>query len=222
MTPDPQPRKVQIPTAALIDAFHRLYYQSQGWDRQTYLGYPIKQCPLDMHLYQELIFRIKPAFVVQTGVAGGGSILYLAHLLDLAGVDAGAKVVGIDIELTDKAKTLSHPRVRLIEGDSASPGVATKARELVGPGGGLVSLDSLHRADHVHKELRLYADFVAAGSYLVVEDTNINGHPALPEYGLGPFEAAAQYFPTDPRFTHDAELPKRNLFSFHQWYRRTG
>jgi cephalosporin hydroxylase len=216
------PLPTLVPPAAVVDAFHRLYYHSLGWDYLTFLGYQIKQCPLDLHLYQELFFRVKPGYVIQTGVAGGGSVLYFASLLDLIGAPPEAFVIGIDVTLTPEARSLTHPRIRLLQGSSTSPEVVAAVRAMVVQGGGLVSLDSDHAAAHVLSELRLYSAFVAPGSYLVVEDTNINGHPVFPNFGPGPFEAAAAFFREDRRFQRDDDFWMRNLFSFHQWYRRIG
>lgn len=211
-----------LPMRAAVDSFHQLYYHSLGWDNYRYLGYQIKQCPFDLQLYQELVYRVRPGFILQTGVGGGGSILYFATLLDLIGSDPGAIVIGIDITLLAEAKTLTHPRIRLLEGNSTDPGTVRAAAALASGGQGLVSLDSDHAAGHVLEELRLYHGFVGVGSYLVVEDTNVNGHPVFPNFGPGPHEAAQAFLQQDPRFVLDHELWQRNLFSFHQWLRRVG
>jgi cephalosporin hydroxylase len=210
--------------ADIVDAFHRLYYHSLGWDRNHYLGYQIKQCPFDLQVYQEVVFRLRPRFILQTGVAGGGSALFFATLLDLIGMEPGALVIGVDAVLTPEARTLNHPRIRLIEGDSVAAPTLRRIESLLPAGGGMVSLDSDHTAGHVTEELRLYREYVAAGGYLVVEDTNINGHPVFPAFGPGPMEAVEAFLREDLRFVRDDEVWERNLFSFHQhgWLKKAG
>lgn len=206
----------------VIDAFHGLYYREpESHTGNRFLGRRVTQLPSDLWLYQELVHDEKPAFVLQTGVAHGGSLLWFAHLLDVNEASPEAVVVGIDIVLSDEAKTLNHPRIRLVEGSSTDPETVAEARALLPADHGLVSLDSDHSAGHVFDELRIYSEFVAPGRHLVVEDTNVNGHPVYPSHGPGPMEAVDRFLAENPSFRHDEALWRRQLLSFHSWLVRT-
>jgi len=133
----------------------------------------IIQLPEDIVAMQELLWQLKPDVVVECGVAHGGSLILTASILELIGK---GKVVGVDVDIrpsnreTIEQHFLAH-RISLIQGSSVDPAVVEQVRRMcVGADTVLVVLDSNHSAAHVAEEIRLYKDFVAVGSYLVVMD----------------------------------------------------
>jgi cephalosporin hydroxylase len=193
---------------AVVDKFHDLYYNGpEGAGHifmQTYwMDTPCLKCPLDLWIYQEIIAEIRPGLVIETGTHMGGSALYLAHLLDLIGY---GEVFTIDI-LENDARP-AHSRIRYVKGSSAD---AELINSLLGPRPAetrLVILDSDHSKQHVLTELELLAPYVSVGSYIIVEDTNINGHPTFPAFGEGPFEAVEEFLSRNQVFVPDKSRQK--------------
>lgn len=148
-------------------AEHRLMYEP------TWLGRPVIQFPSDIVAVQELIWRVRPDVVVETGVAHGGSLILSASMLEILGA---GRVVGVDVEIRahNRAAIESHPlahRIVLVEGDSIATDTFERVkRECAGDKRVLVMLDSNHSADHVLKELELYHQLVPPQSYIVVHD----------------------------------------------------
>jgi cephalosporin hydroxylase len=189
----------------IVEDFTLLYYgnEDRTWRDTKFLGVTTVKCPLDLWVYQEIIWRLRPGLVVETGTAFGGSALYLASMCDLVG---SGEVVTIDIQLP--AEPPAHPRLTYLTGSSTDPEIVEKVRSrAVGAQPVLVILDSDHSREHVRQEIRSYAPLVTPGSYLVVEDTCIR-HPVLPDWGEGPWEAVQDFLAEDDRFVVDRGCEK--------------
>ncbi len=193
------------------NGFARLFYgrpEAPGpWHQCTWLGVPTLKCPLDLWIYQEIVYSSRPGLIVECGTAYGGSALFLAGVCELLGHGC---VVSVDIR--PYAARPQHPRIRYLLGDSTSPDVLKVVRELAANASSvMVLLDSDHRRDHVLKELRLYGPMVSVGHYLIVEDTNINGHPVLEDFGPGPMEAVQAFLQEEDRFIADPDMERFGL-----------
>jgi cephalosporin hydroxylase len=200
----------------VTDRFHVLSYTEGALDNTFWFGVPIQKSPLDCWIYQEILFEQRPDLIVETGTYLGGSALFFAHLCDLLGHGA---VVTIDRQ---QRGTVDHPRVTQLVGDALGPEVlrtvaerAAKAERV------LVVLDDDHSAPHVLRELAAYGPLVTPGSYLVVEDTDVNGHPVMPGHGPGPHEAAEEFLRSNDDFVVDRSREKFLLTFFPDgWLRK--
>jgi cephalosporin hydroxylase len=190
----------------IVEAFHRLYYRSadRTWKDTRWLGVRTEKVPLDLWVYQELLFEQRPDVIVETGTAMGGSALFMANVCDLIGTGI---VVTIDVRADDGRP--QHSRIRYVHGASTDPSVVAEVRALLPRvSKALVILDSDHSRDHVLDEIRIYQDLVPVGGYLIVEDSNVHGHPVLPEHGPGPMEAIDAFLGENDRFEIDITREK--------------
>jgi cephalosporin hydroxylase len=213
-------RRGDAPPPDAVADFARLYYDSERrtWKNTRWLGVGVQKTPLDLWIYQEVITDIRPALIVETGTAAGGSALYMATVSDALGT---GEIISVDIA---KGTRPTHPRITYLHGSSISRDVCSAVAERARTASPvIVILDSDHSRDHVLAELDCYAELVTPGSYLIVEDTNINGHPVLPKFGPGPKEAVSEFLGSRTDFEIDRECEKFFLtFNPGGYLRRVG
>ncbi|BAZ07214.1 CmcI family methyltransferase [Calothrix sp. NIES-3974] len=178
-----------------------------AWVNTYWQGIPALKCPLDLWIYQEIIFQQKPDFIVECGVSRGGSTAFLADMCKLVGK---GQVIGIDIQILAETRTSlnRYDNIQLIEGDSVSREIAEQVYAIAGDRNTIVILDSDHSKEHVIQELETYHRLIPRGGYLIVEDTIVNNHPIYPEFGLGPMEAVEEFLVTHPDFYIDKQCHK--------------
>lgn len=198
-----QPR-LSAEDAEAVARFHQLYYQRWMENSDTlnlsWFGYRLAKCPMDLWMYQELLVRIQPDVVVEAGTYQGGSALFLATILDQIG---RGRIITIDI--SPQPNQPVHPRIEYVVGSSVDPAIVQRVHASVGGRPAMVILDSDHTEHHVHAEMTAYSPLVHVGGYLIVEDTNVNGHPARPSFGPGPMEAVNRFLAE----RHDFEIDSR-------------
>ena len=204
----------------------------------NWLGRPIIQLPQDIVALQELIWRVKPDLIIETGIAHGGSLILSASMLTLLdycdAIERGAmldpktprrRVLGLDIDIRahNRAAIESHPisnRIDMIEGSSIDPIIIAQVQDIAsGYERVLVCLDSNHTHEHVLSELEAYAPLVSPGSYCVVFDTLIEDMPAgvFSDRPWGPGDnpktAVWEYLKTHPEFEIDKRINHKLLIS---------
>lgn len=215
--------------SGLLAKFSRQWMRSVG-SSYTYqfewCGLPIIQYPTDVFALQELIWEMKPRNIIETGVARGGSALFLASMLALLDLEEQShlpnstfkqsrKLFAIDIDIRDYARhgienSFLAPWINLVQGNSVDKSTYEnflgKLNEL---GPTILILDSNHTHDHVLKELRMYSGLVTLDSYIVVLDTEIE---FLPDdnfidrpwkKGNSPHSALTQFLLENPNFMID-------------------
>lgn len=213
-----------------------------------WLGRPIIQYPQDMVAVQEIIWKVKPDLIIETGIAHGGSLIFSASMLALLEyceavelkqvVDPSQpkrKVIGIDIDIRphNHAEILAHPmanRIEMIQGSSIASETVAAVKQLAAPFKKiLVCLDSNHTHDHVLQELLAYGPMTSPGSYCIVFDTVVED--IAPELivdrpwkvGDNPKTAVHEFLQGNPGFQIDHSIDSQLLISVapHGYLRRS-
>jgi cephalosporin hydroxylase len=188
---------------ATVTRAHDVFYESDAWTQTRWLGAQALKNPLDLWVYQEIVFETRPELIVETGTYRGGSALYFASICDLLGA---GEVVSIDIEpLRDDYP--QHPRITYLAGrPSTDPDVLAEVRARAGDRRTLVVLDSDHSQAYVEAELAAYAPLVPVGCYLIVEDSNIG--QIRKDLMPGPLQAIDTFLAKTDEFEIDREREK--------------
>lgn len=190
-----------------------LFWLKVGWNQKypytfSWMGRPIIQAPEDIVRTQEVIYRVKPDLLIETGVAHGGSLIFYASLFQAMGK---GRVLGVDIDIRppNRKAIEAHPlssRISLLEGSSTDSATVKRVREQVRPGETvMVILDSNHTKQHVLEELALYHDLVTPGSYIVATDGSMKDLHDVPRgkpewIDDNPSAAAMEFAAKHPQF----------------------
>lgn len=195
----------------VIDDFHKLFYGTykiapDGASRHysmsgcRWLGTVIMKNPFDLLIYQEILWDTRPDLIVECGTSEGGSALFFAGICELM---RHGNVFTID---QHQYLRPLHPGIIWACGDVFDPKILAAVQEMQDHGRRImVVLDDDHHKGHVLKEMETYGKFVSQGCYMVVEDSNANGHPVFPEFGPGPYEAIQEFLPKHPEFKVDKQ-----------------
>ena len=194
------------------------------WVHQTsWFGEPILNIPHDMFALQEIIYKTQPDYIIEVGVAWGGSLLFYSTLMEVLG---GEKIIGIDIFVPDDLveRVGSHgrlsDRIEWVVGSYIEEYTVNKVKEIIGDSRNtMILLDSYHTHDHVLKELQIYSRFIGKGSYLICGDTVVEHIPEQKhrarEWGPGnnPKTAVDEFLKQTDRFEADTHLENILLFT---------
>jgi cephalosporin hydroxylase len=203
-----------------------------------WFGRPIIQYPQDTMAMQELIWKVKPDLIIETGIAHGGSLIMSASMLALLdmceAIESGTvldpknskrKVLGLDIDIRkhNRVAIEAHPmssRIQMIQGSSIAHEVIDQVKSIAkNYQRVLVCLDSNHTHDHVLAELEAYAPLTTVGSYCVVFDTIVEDMPEsmFPDRPWGPGNnpktAVREYLKTHSEFEIDKQIQNKLLIT---------
>lgn len=190
----------------IADAYHRWYYETGVQFRIRWEGVPTLKSVQDLWLYQDIIWDVRPSVILEFGAHRGGSALWFARVLDAVGT---GRIISVELDPSRiDPRPRSHPRIEFRGGRSTDPDLLQELGELrkADPEPWFVILDSDHAFENVLAELEGITPLLRPGDRVIVEDSNINGHPVLPGWGPGPFEAIAEFERRHPdAYSHDLE-----------------
>jgi cephalosporin hydroxylase len=201
------------------------------WQEVSWLGKFVSKCPMDLWVYQELLYETRPDVLLETGTSGAGSAFFFASIFDLIG---NGHVVTVDVDVYPHLRR-EHPRITYLVGDCVGDEIIGIMGEHARGKSTMVSLDSTHTYEHVKKEVAAYSQLVTQGQYLVVEDVGVYDTSSAeqpPHFtpailaDLTGFDsvwgtrAVAEFCREHPEFVQDTSR-ERHLMTSNVWLKRT-
>ena len=189
----------------------------------TWMGRPIIKYPQDIVIMQELIWKVRPDLIIETGIAHGGSIIFSSSMMELLG--NGGKVIAVDIDIRkhNREEIEKHPMMKnitMLEGSSVDEKIvqqiAAYAKNFKKV---MVVLDSNHSHEHVYRELEMYTPLVSLDSYILLPDTFVEFFPKgyvtdRPwDVGNNPYTAMEAFLNTTDQFVKDEEVTNKLLIT---------
>ena len=192
--------------------------------RNFWLGVKIEKSPLDLMILQEVIFEKRPDTIIECGTGYGGSVYYMATLMDLMNLDGkiitvdhheyqtqaypkkefikiGGKIVAVNLDLFQEP---THPRIEHVYSDCLNADMP-ELRERESKT--MVILDSDNSATYVYKELEKFSRMVTIGQYIIVTNT------IIPEKSNGPAGAVKKFLYKNKSFIADKSREKFGISS---------
>jgi cephalosporin hydroxylase len=208
-----------VPDEVKRAAIEAVWHNGQ-WRDTEWLGHRVARLPTDLYSYQELLTQVRPGVVVMAGNdAGlGGRALFAATICDELG---HGRVVAVGRE--DAGEVPDHPRIERVVGSPEDPAVAAEVRRRAGDSPESLVFLGLGAVERVIGAFELYAPLVPVDSYVVVENTVVNGRPVESAFGPGPFEAVVNILGRHREFMADPTF-ERHTFTFNKggYLRRVG
>jgi cephalosporin hydroxylase len=187
-------RDIQVPPAMQLE-LRKLFEGLPVWSGLKFQNVPLTKNPLDLWMAQQILYEVRPEFVIETGTGQGGSALYWANALHGMGLDR-ARVLTVDAadRTQEAAKNFLWKKyVEFIRGGSTEPAVVARIAARVRGSRTVVILDSDLASDIVLAELRAYAPLVSRGGYLIVQNTSLDRMPSHSNSGPGPYHAVSRF-----------------------------
>lgn len=229
----PKPRYMQLSVsdvlrssegANLVDRFNDFYYSGGAAGDLNWGGAPMIKNPCDLWMIIELFQKLRPSVVIETGTHHGASASFYADILKTLNIECD--VITVDINPKWHFDPESK-KIHSVVGYSTDLNVFSTVKNIAEsilekrPGNVIVMLDSDHSEKNVLSELDIYSKLVSVGSYIIVEDTNVNGHPSAHAHGPGPYEATEKFLSQYGNFERDFSC-QRFLLTFNPggWLKR--
>ena len=199
----PRPQYIKLPVEeilensslkSIVDKFNDFYYTSGNSGNLNWRGAEMLKNPCDLWSYIDIFQELKPSVIIETGTHYGASAMFYADICNILNINCKVITIDINPKWSIDPESLN---ILSLKGMSTDDSVVDEVRTYVqrhsNSGNVVVMLDSDHSKENVLRELRIYSQFVTEGSYVIVEDTNVNGHPSFPSHGPGPWEAVDEF-----------------------------